>query len=282
MRWFKRRSSVEISRNHNEIEPAILKIALDEEICGQKLQQLLNAAEDQGGVDELIGSLKRKQQVFSGVLADEKIDKLSSDGVEILLDAVFTARRKLPDSLNKVPHEVLQQKVKHLLCGDQPIINRMQQFVALVDNENRKVQRAAWDFSAELLHFNKPEQFPLMSRWVWNEKETSGSLREFIRGGDTMRGVTFGEAPSDFEASRVWFAKQLGQQGFYRDIHFLIDLLFAQAYAEYILSMSSGLGMFGSQFGSAELRPIELVVKLLGIEPARKNDAMRLKKAVVH
>ncbi|MDH3326328.1 MAG: hypothetical protein OEM38_06380 [Gammaproteobacteria bacterium] len=282
MLWFKRQAAEHITHNFDEIEPASLKIELDDHICAQKLQQLIKATEEHGGVDGYIEALKNKQKMFSIALAHDSIDKLSSEGLEALLDTVFTARRKLPDSISKVPHEVVVSQVKHLLYGKQSIVDRMQQFVALIDNENKKVQRAAWDFSAELLHFSGPETFPLMSRWVWNEKETSGSLREFIRGGDTMRDVTFGESPADFEASRVWFAQQLGQQGFYRDIHYLIDLLIAQAYAEYILSMSSGMGMFGPQFGNAELQPIELVVKLLGIEPAKKNEATRLKKAVVH
>lgn len=289
MLWFKKQTAEDIAFDFDEIEPANLKIALDEVICSQKLQQLLNATEEKGGVDAYIEALKSKQKMFSSVLSYDNIDALSSEGVEVLLDTVFTARRKLPDSLSKVPNEVIVKQIKHLLYGKQSIIDRMEQFVALFvgadekpDGKTKKVQRAAWDFSAELMHFASPEKFPLMSRWVWNEKETSGALREFIRGGDTMRDVTFGERPADFEASRVWFAQQLGQQGFYRDIHYLIDLLVAQAYAEYILSMSSGMGMFGPQFGNAELQPLELVVKLLGIEPARKNDAMRLKKAVVH
>jgi len=282
MLWFKKKTAEEVLHNFDEIEPSVLKIPLDEEICGQKLQQLLNATEEQGGVDVFIEALKSKQAMFSSALAYDKIDDLSQEEIEVLLDTVFTARRKLPNVLTKVPHEVIATQIKHLLYGQQSITDRLQQFVALIDGENKKAQRAAWDFGSELLHFCRPEQFPHMSRWVWNEKETSGSLREFIRGGDTMRDITFGETPADFEASRVWFAQQLGQQGFYRDIHYLIDLLLAQAYAEYILSMSSGMGMFGPQFGAAELKPLELVVKLLGIEPARKNNTMRLKKAVVH
>jgi len=281
MLWFKKQAS-NSEQNFDEIEPSTLKTGLDDEICRIKLEELLNATNEKGGIDTFIASLKNKHALFSDVLSYEKIDELSPEGLSILLDTVFTARRKLPDSLSKVPHDVVVRQIKHLLYGKQTISERMQQFSALFEGEHKKTQRAAWDFSAELLHFYSPERFPHMSRWVWNEKETSGALREFIRGGDTMRDVSFGDTPANFEASRVWFAQQLGQQGFYRDIHYFIDLLVAQAYAEYILSMSSGLGMFGSQFGAAELKPLELVVKLLGIDPAKKNDFMRLKKAVVH
>jgi len=282
MLWFKKQSAEKIEVDFDAIEPADMKMSLDEEICRVKLQELLNATEEKGGIDNFIEALKSKQALFSDVLSYDKIDDISLESIEVLLDTVFTSRRKLPSSLDKVPPQIIAQQIKHLLYGKQTIEERMQQFVALFDDENKKVQRAAWDFAAELLHFNRPEQFPHMSRWVWNEKETSGALREFIRGGDTMRDITFGSGPANFEASRLWFAKQLGIQGFYRDIHYLIDLLVAQAYAEYILSMSSGMGMFGPQFGNAELTPLELVVKLLGIEPARKNNSMRLKNAVVH
>ncbi len=282
MLWFKKQTANDSDHDFDEIEPSNMKTGLDDEICRSKLQSLLNATEDKGGIDGFIEALKNKHVLFSSVLGKEKIDELSPENLSILLDTVFTARRKLPASLNKVPHEVIVQQIKHLLYGKQSITERMQQFSAMVDGENKKVQRAAWDFGAELMHFYRPEKIPHMSRWVWNENEASGALREFIRGGDTMRDVTFGSAPENFEASRVWFAQQLGQQGFYRDIHYLIDLLVAQAYADYILSMSSGMGMFGPQFGGGELKPLELIVKLLGIDPAKKNDFMRLKKAVVH
>ncbi len=281
MLWFKKRPEND-EQDFDKIEPSSLKIALDDDICRTKLQELLDATKDKGGIDSFIEPIKNKHTLFSDVLSVEKIDGLSSEGVSTLLDTTFTARRKLPEALTKVPHEVIAKQIKHLLYGKQPILDRMQQFVALFDSENKKAKRAAWDFAAEMLHFKNPEAFPLMTRWVWNEKETSGSLREFIRGGDTMRDVTFGHEPENFEASRVWFAQQLGQEGFYRDIHYLIDLLMAQAYAEYVLSMSSGMGMFGSQFGAAELKPLELVVKLLGVDSAKKNNFTRLKKAVVH
>lgn len=283
MLWFKKQvGNKTIQSEFDAIQPAEMQIELDADICRMKLQQLLDAAEEKGGIGEFIIALQNKQQMFSSVLNSDVIDQLDGTSIDALLDTVFTSRRKLPASLSHVPHEVLAAQIKDLLYGDEDIFIRMEQFVLMIDTENRKIKRAAWDFAAELLHFSRPEVYPHMSRWVWDENETSGALREFILGGDSMQQVPLGGRPEDFEASRVWFANQLGKQGFYRDIHYLIDLLVAQAYAEYLLSMSNGMGMFSSRFGADDMQPLDFVVKLLGIDPPRKNGLTRLKKVVVH
>jgi len=283
MLWFKKQiNDKAIESVCDAIQPAEMQIELDADICRMKLQQLLDAAEEKGGISEFITALQNKQQMFAQVLDPDVIDQLNNEAIEALLDTVFTSRRKLPALLIQVPHEVLVSQIKDLLYGEDDMLKRMEQFVLMIDSDNRKAKRAAWDFAAELLHFSRPEIYPHMSRWVWDKKETTGALREFILGGDSMQEIPLGGSPEDFEASRVWFANQLGKQGFYRDIHYLIDLLLAQAYAEYLLSMSNGMGMFNAQFGAEDMQPLDFVVKLLGIDPPRKKGLTRLKKVVVH
>lgn len=282
MIWFKKQAEVDASSRGDEIAPASLSIKFDENICQNKMQSLLNELNDKGGIEEYIQALSNKHELFHRVLSEEVIEELDRSSVETLLDTIFTARRKLPDILINVPDEVLLQQIKALIYGESELQDRLGNFVSIFETDNRKAKRAAWDFAAELLHFNAPEQYPHMSRWVWNSKELSGAYREFLTGSDTLSEIPLGGTPGDFEAVRIWLAEQLGEQGFYRDIHFMIDLLIAYAYAEYVLSMSKGMGMFGSQFGGAETEPLEFIVKLLGIDPPRKKGLSRLKKAVIH
>ncbi len=266
----------------DEITPVVLPESFDTATCQQKIQRLMSQVEDKGGVDEFIQALNNKHVLFKEALAEETIDTLDNASIEALLDTVFTARRKLPLAMVQIPEPALTSQIRHLLYGEQDLHQRMAAFVAVFSTDNRKVQRAAWDFAAEILHFYAPEQYPHMSRWVWNAQELSGAYREFLANSDTVSEIALGGAPGDYEAVRVWLADQLGQQGFYRDIHFLIDMLLAFAYAEYVLGMSKGMGMFGSQFGAAETEPLEFLVKMLGIDPPRKNGLTRLKKAVAH
>lgn len=283
MLWFKNQlSKQETIHAGDNITPTQLLVAYDEAICRNKMQLLLNQVEDKGGVEEFVQALVAKHKLFHKVLNEEAIDKLELVSIEALLDTIFTARRKLPAVLSEIPVEVLTVQIKDLLYGQAELPERMNTFVNLFATDNRKIKRAAWDFAAELLHFNAPEKYPHMSQWVWNANELSGAYREFLAGSDSLSEIPIGGKPGDFEATRVWLAVQLGQQGFYRDIHFLIDLLLAQAYAEYVLGMSKGMGMFGAQFGGAETEPLEFIVKLLGIDPPRKQGLTRLKKSVVH
>ncbi|MDX1811089.1 MAG: hypothetical protein R3240_04025 [Gammaproteobacteria bacterium] len=282
MLWFKNNSSKETVKSGDVITPTQLQVSYDEGICRNKLQMLLNQVEDKGGIEEFIQALSNKHALFNNALNESVIDELEYQAIEALLDTVFTARRKIPAVMSEIPLQTLKSQIKDLLYGEKELQDRISNFVALFETDNRKVKRAAWDFAAELLHFNAPEKYPHMSQWVWNASEISGAYREFLAGSDSLSEIPIGGTPGDFEATRVWLAEQLGQQGYYRDIHFLIDLLIAQAYADYVLGMSKGMGMFGSQFGAAETEPLEFLVKLLGIDPPRKKGLTRLKKAAIH
>lgn len=283
MLWFKNQLSKQgAGVAGDNIQPTQLLVSYDEGICRHKMQLLLNQVDDKGGVEPFIEALASKQALFQKALSEVAIDNLDLDTIEALLDTVFTARRKIPGILSEISLDALTSQIKDLLYGEADLTERMNAFVNLFETDNRKIKRAAWDFAAELLHFNAPEKYPHMSQWVWNASELSGAYREFLAGSDSLTEIPIGGTPGDFEATRVWLAEQLGQQGFYRDIHFLIDLLIAQAYAEYVLGMSKGMGMLGAQFGAAETESLEFLVKLLGIDPPRKKGLTRLKKSVVH
>jgi len=277
MLWFKREPQQKV----DHLEPAELKVSFDAGIFESKLERLLDATAERGGIEVFLDALRGKQELFNEALRTDVLLQMDAPAFQIVLDAVFPARRRLGSVVSSLPMDQWRQQTELLLRGKQSLSDRLENFVSMAITNNKKQQRALWDFAAELIHFNDPEHYPLMSRWIWDEKTQSGSLREFIRGNDTMQTVEMGTAAEDFEAARVWMIGQLSEKGFYRDLPLLVDLVKAQAYADYVLAMSSGMGMMGSEFGG-KMEPLDFVVKLLGIELARNGGRSRLKAATVH
>lgn len=281
MLWFKKANEPIAVKERDVITPAELAVQFDSSIFAQKLASLIDSMSERGGIDSFVDALENKSTLVREALAPDRVTMLDDATFDALLDSVFTARRKLPAGLTQVPMPVVLQALNTVLHGDGELTTRIMSFVDIVPTQDAKVKQAAWNFATEMLHFYAPERYPLMCRWVWDHKAQSGALREFIRANDTMPKIDVAVTPENFEAHRVWLREQLTAQGFYQRLHYMIDWVLAQSYAEYVLGMSSGMGMLGSAFG-AKMESIEFIVKLLGVDQVRRKDRLRVKKAVVH
>ncbi len=280
MLWFGRQAEDAAARDG--IEPAELSVGFDPEIGEHVLNQLLaNIDEREGRLVDFVGSLSRKHELFARVLAEDRLPEIDETVLDTVTETVFTARRKLPDVFARTEHRAVVAAMERLLFGGAPLAERMQAFAAALPVEGKKESRAAWDLGAELLHFRAPERYPLMTRWVWDKGTETGALRELIRNNDSMRVIPLEAAPGTFEAARAWLAEELTSRGFYRDLHFLVDLVQAQAYAIYMHGIASGVGMFSAELGTKS-DPLEFIAKLLGIEPARPAGKSRLKRQGLH
>jgi len=276
MLWFGKQADPKKSDLRDRIQPAELKISLDPEICAGKLGMLTERMGERGGPAEFIGALRAKHELFARVLEPGALPELSREGLAAVIETVFTARRRLPSAWRDMDHQALLAAVRELLYGSAPLSDRMRAFADPFAAAGEKVKRAAWDLGAEMLHFRAPEQYPLMTRWVWDTSTQSGALREFLKGNDTLREIPFDDRPETFEGARSALAEQLATQGFYRDVVYMVDLLLAQAYSDYLRAMSSGMSMLAADFGAKD-DPLELVTKMLGIDPARRGGQSRLK-----
>lgn len=271
MLWFGKQAKAKSGEGGNAIVPAQLEVSFDKEITGSKLDTLLELLSERGGPEEITAAMGRKRELFLKLLPLERTDAaFDRKGFEALLETVFPARRKLAEFFSVLDDDGLKAAVFDLVYGSDAIKDRMGRFCELVPKEQKKPRRAIWDLAAELLHFREPDRIPLMTRWVWDVNTSTGALREFIRGNDSMETIPLEPVPEVFEGVRVWFAEFLGERGFYRDLPFLIDMLQAQAYSDYVKAMSSRIGMIDAEFG-AKQDPLELVVKLLGVD-ARAKD----------
>lgn len=288
MLWFKKQPNSAITEGEADlIIPAELSVPLDARQFQQRFSALSHIAEEDAGIDAFLASLEAKHQLFSNLLHQDVIEQLSMDGIEALLETVFSARRRVYPALNAIGITAALNAIRDLLYGKGALLDRLNRFSEIVqiddaaDKETRKVaaknRRAAFDFGAELLHFNDPIKYPLMTRWVWDQNTVSGALREFIRGNDSLPDVPLGNSPEMFEGARTWLAAQLAEQGLYKDVPYWVDLVLAQAYAEYFRSMAEG--MLSADFGRAS-GPADHIKKFLGIDSPTKEGLSRVRRDV--
>lgn len=286
MLWFKKQPSEPTTESEQDlIIPAELSVPLDPRQFQQKFSALKRNAEEDAGIEAFLSSLTNKHQLFSKLLNQDVIGQLTMENVEMLLETVFSARRRVYPALSELGISKTVESIQDLLYGNAQLIDRLTRFSEVVeiddadDKATRKIaaknRRAAFDFGAEILHFCNPVKYPLMTRWVWDQSTVSGALREFIRGNDSLHDVPLGNSPEMFEGARKWLASQLAEQGLYKDVHFWIDLVEAQAYAEYFRSMAEG--MLSADFGRAS-GPSDHIKKFLGIDAPAKEGLSRVRR----
>lgn len=286
MLWFKKQpAAAALPVATDQIGPAELPLALDRELFKLYFTRMLATVEQDGGIEAYLASLGAKHHAYAELLERSRVERLTLADLELLLDRVFTARRRIFPALESLGAARATGLVSNLLFGIAPLAERMQGFVdampgaAGLGRESlkaaTKVRRAAWDFAAEVLHFSDPVKYPLMSRWVWDQGAQSGALREFIRGGDATGEIPFNNTPELFEGGRRWLAERVAEQGIYRDIHFWIDLVLAEAYTMYFRSVTEG--SLGADFGRGAPAH-EQLKRLLGIDTPRSEGQSRVKR----
>ncbi|MEY2343070.1 hypothetical protein AB4090_13300 [Acidithiobacillus sp. IBUN Pt1247-S3] len=259
------------------VAPAKLPIDLDVGLLKKSFYELEEALEGQQGLSELIAMLEEKGKVFRTILSGIE-QGLDEEQMRALVESMFTARRKLWPTLQELGPQVVSSAIEDLLAGHGDLNQRMQRFQEAIPAQG-KAQRALRDMAAELLHFMNPEAYPLMTRWVWDQGTSSGAVREFVRGGDYITDFPLGESPEMFEGVREWMRQGLSELGVYRDLPYLIDVLLAYQYSQYLRAMAEGF--LRSDFGG-QSDFIEQIHKLLGVETQRRMGGSRVKGKDVH
>ena len=291
MGWFRRppEKYAGIARPTDAIVPAALELPFDEALFGQAFGSLKRHMEIDAGVEAYMQALNAKHELFAHLLGASTFPGLAAAELESLLAHVFTARRRVFPALEAMGLQPVNRAIDRLLHGEQDLATRLADFAGSIpiaagaDREARKqgqkLRRAMHDFGAELLHFSRPEVYPLIARWVWDQTTLSGALREFIRGHEQMDTIPLAAVPEMFEGVRSWLANLLKAQGLYRDIEWWVDLVEAEAYGAYFRAMAQG--MLSADFGRSG-GPEEHLKKFLGIDPVKPGGRSRVKKTVLH
>ena len=219
--------------------PAPARPVLD--LSGPRLRQafenLVECAEDTGGVERYVGALALKASLFEEVLGKGKVGELTEPEFYDLAAFVTPVRRRIGAWLGRNGFAAMRGRLVALLDGWSDLTTvdqRLNAFVASfpADREHRWSR----DLAAEVLHFTAPERYPLMTRWMWDARVNTGVLREIWHSDTNVEVGTLavGDGFATFATLREELEGFLQANGVFRDLALYSDLLCAHVYAAYI------------------------------------------------
>lgn len=127
---------------------------------------------------ELAGIATRcdaKSAVFGELLADGRAATASADDLRQVLGLVFSMGRKCDTLFADVGPDRLAGAIHQLLDGDDPLPDRFEAFDHAVAPTG--LGSALNDLAGELLHFTYPDRHWPWTRWMWDPRTETGSLR---------------------------------------------------------------------------------------------------------
>ncbi len=243
------------------LDGAILHTAFDSMIeCSEKL----------GGIEMMVEGVRGKSLLFQRTF--------SGDG-SMMTDTEFfdacafmpTVRRRVQPVLKAKGFEYLRDAITALLDNftlenaDSRILKLKEELA--FDTKDRWIQ----DLAAEILHYRSPDIFPLMVRWVWDCQSNTGVLREIWF--SEMQNIKL-DIPDGVRTHlelRRELHDFLENAGIYANHHFIIDLLFAWIYSQYI-------GTQGGSFLKTEFSqsgtPFDYALRMLGLDAALTGNGL--------
>ena len=200
------------------------------------LEHLIESAEPTGGVERYVSALVLKASLFEELLGKGRVSEMAEAEFLDLAAFITPVRRRVGPWIGRYGYDVLHRAIVRLLDGwadPETADLRLTRFIATFpeDREHRWMR----DLGAEILHFTAPDRYPLMTRWVWDNRVGTGVLRE-IWFADDVDTVQI-DVPDTYE-SFVMLGEEiegfLKENGVFRDLTFYGDLLMAHVYAAYI------------------------------------------------
>ena len=142
-------------------------------------ENLVECAEDTGGVERYVGALALKASLFEEVLGKGQVSELTEPEFYDLAAFITPVRRRIGAWLGRNGFAAMRGRLVGLLHGWSDLgttDQRLNAFVASfpADREHRWSR----DLAAEVLHFTAPDRYPLMTRWMWDARVNTGVLRE--------------------------------------------------------------------------------------------------------
>ena len=129
------------------------------------------SAEDLAAVGTL---LERKRAGFAERLAAPgQARALPREELRLVLRSMFSTRRKVDAILDGVGAERLAAGIDDLLHGPDLLPDRFDAFDSLMTD----FPDPGFDLPGEILHFTDPDRYWLWTRWMWDPRIETGSLR---------------------------------------------------------------------------------------------------------
>jgi hypothetical protein len=252
------------------------------------LERLIGASEALGGVERFAEAVRLKSAVFQDRLADGKAAGIARAEFDEIVPLMATVRRRIAPLLepSRWPH-TRAAIVALLDCGhdttiaDQRIATFESALRSLIPppssqggGEGRRSTRFLRDLATEILHNTLPEYYPLMNRWIWDNKANSGVVREIWHdpaSGDDVDHIVI-DIPDGYEMHLVLreeLSQFLADNGVFRDMLWHVDLLCAQIYGDYI--NAQGGAWLKTEFGSVS-DPLEHSRRILGLDRVARGS----------
>lgn len=141
-------------------------------------------------MEAIAGELAEKSRRFGAALGPARIETAGEDDLRRVFRSIFSTRRSVAKLLREHPPEDLRRRIADLLYGTEPVHARFDRFVAAL-GALEPTQR--FDAASELLHYVRPDEHWLWTRWMWNPENETGSLRLVTMDGYDLRGGSPGE-----------------------------------------------------------------------------------------
>lgn len=242
----------------------------------ERLESLLLACEEAGGVEHVVRAVVYKSGAFAAALAEGRAATLDEATFKGLCALIAPVRRRIGAWLAANDFTVMRMAVSGLFAGDPPTTDaRTAAFVASFPDD--RAHRWARDLAGELLHYALPERYPLMARWVWDARTNTGALREIWFGADVDHmSIPVADDYAAFLMLREELSQFLAANGVFRDMPFYVDLLLAHVYADYV--SSQGGTYLRADFSVPEdpLLHTRRMLGLDGIDPATGRTRLKL------
>lgn len=178
-------------------------------------------------LDAVEQEVAAKSARFQELLAPDRIAELADVELDGLLHSIFAVRRK-KDFWNGN----LRAQIYDLLYGDADLVVRFQSFC---DGLPQLDENIRYDLASELLHYARPDDYWLWTRWMWDPEIETGSLRLVTMDDFDLHAPTLGETYLKV-GQAIAFVNETGQAaGFTRigERTFGADVFLACVYAVY-------------------------------------------------
>ena len=259
------------------------QLELSGPILTHAFETLIEGSEPQGGIERWIDALKLKSRMFQKALGT---DSGSAETAELPLDTfkslcafMASVRRRVGPFLEQPAYGEMLAAIAELLSDVQDTGKtdaRLSEFCGHFPQDRK--HRWVRDLAAEILHGIDPERYPLMCRWIWDQKANTGVIRE-IWFDDDVDNITIRVA--DGYATYLMLREELSQflsaNGVFRDVLWYVDLLCAKIYADYISAQG---GVYLRADFSAPGDPMEHTRRILGLDGVRAGSGRTRLKAI--
>ncbi|MFN7065346.1 MAG: hypothetical protein ACK4OF_04280 [Aquificaceae bacterium] len=220
-------------------KPAVL----DDFLVRDYLIKILGEGEE--FVQEFYKDLLAKSLLFKQAFSKEKLASLTEEDLDLILERIFSARRKREKILRETGADKLKRAISDLLYGKaKSWEERVEGFAKEIRGVDNKTAR---DIASEILHFTFPEEYVLWTSWIWDPESESGAV-VFLKEEPPKRSM-YGETCEEFEQVYKQIQEKLMDFGIKVKGYLFVDIFLAMIYATYVdymtlSTMHSAKGFF--------------------------------------